>query len=289
MKKESKSKEIIDILSNSTKKSKKMRFGLICSNSKQLNTKALGYLVLELNKQQSEFEYNFHQYEDSKEIDNLSMTIESNLAATLKDANDKFDKYIKKLSANYDIISNKADCLIFITTSQRNDNYYFWLSGNTAIIALGNWEKNLAPPSIIEFVLTLILQISLLYKYNITPHIETKGCLFDFTPYLDEARYKTLVGYICQDCVEKIPKTTYLEISKILAMDWVGDYTDEKSPASIVRKLGFYLFRTKNFKPNFLRRLMGKIEDDGISEFIKFILYILGIIILVWLGYKNCI
>jgi hypothetical protein len=70
-------------------------------------------------------------------------------------------------------------------------------------------------------------------------------------------------------------------------MDWLGKLDDPRSPAGIVKKLGYDLFLTQGIKPTPLEKIRGILLDEGVKEFVKlFFAVILGILTarLVWLG-----
>ncbi len=61
----------------------------------------------------------------------------------------------------------------------------------------------MGPPSIIEFFLTLLTECAIgmaSKKTGLEVHHATKGCVFDFTARLDDARLSVLNGFVCSSC-----------------------------------------------------------------------------------------
>jgi hypothetical protein len=48
--------------------------------------------------------------------------------------------------------------IVLLTFAHFHNNYYTLRLKGLSILALGNWERYMAPPSILEFILTLILR-----------------------------------------------------------------------------------------------------------------------------------
>src|SRR5438874_11993120 len=64
-----------------------------------------------------------------------------------------------------------------------------------SVLALGNWMRHMAPRSILEFIVVLLMRQAASFvvpALSKSLHLGTKGCLFDFTSELTEARYKAL-------------------------------------------------------------------------------------------------
>jgi hypothetical protein len=288
-------KELMKKLKNKEKKeikewnNNKLKIGIIIRETKKINIKAIKYLILEINKQQSSFEFALVPYNNIDELDRTSYISHDDKEAL----NKEFRKVIIKYKDNYNIlckgyelVGEPPDYWIVITTNKREDRYYWFVSGKLAFITLGYWNKKMAPPSLVECIVVLMVEIATLYKWNIKSHLETMGCIFDFTHDLNNTRFKVLSGYICEKCRSQIPKKKYNEISDVLKMNWLGDNKNENTPASISRKLGYNLFRTKSFKPRFRDKFFEILESEGSKELIKLVALIIGTGLLIWLGFK---
>lgn len=142
-----------------------------------------------------------------------------------------------------------------------SDEHYGLKRQRVHVQALGNWEKRKAPPSIFEFILAMLMQQAAglaAPSLSKSIHLGTKGCLFDFTANLGEARYKALQGFVCSVCRDRLQKDNAPQIAddvvKILSMDWLGKLEDPLCPAGIVKKLGYDLFLTQGIKPSVLEK-----------------------------------
>lgn len=94
----------------------------------------------------------------------------------------------------FDLNETPPDYFILITMASFSDNHYAVRNKGLSILSLGNWQRVMAPPSLLEFITTLILQEFVAAVYSPAPqslfHFGTKGCLFDFTPIINDVRYK---------------------------------------------------------------------------------------------------
>ncbi|HEU0002299.1 MAG TPA: hypothetical protein VFQ36_15455 [Ktedonobacteraceae bacterium] len=122
---------------------------------------------------------------------------------------------------------------ILITTARFSNNFYSLREKGLAILALGDWDRHLAPPSIIEYILTLILRQSVAFvspSLNGSIHLGTKGCLCDFTQSLSEVRQHVLNGFICSYCRACLKADRYAsladDLTPLLKRDWLGSFKE---------------------------------------------------------------
>ena len=122
-------------------------------------------------------------------------------------------------------------------------------------------------------------------------HLGTKGCVFDFTEYLSEARYKALQSYVCSVCRQRFQKVgagfVADEIVRVLDTKWLGRLGNPNSPAAIVKKLGYNLFLTKGFQPTWRERVLAGLRDAGVKEVLRLAANLLLAGLLLWLGLKD--
>jgi hypothetical protein len=73
----------------------------------------------------------------------------------------------------------------------------------------------MAPPSLVEFIITLVLSASAdtLPGTEDLTHLGTKGCLFDFNENLSNARFMALQGFICESCRLKLNQAGYPQLA----------------------------------------------------------------------------
>jgi hypothetical protein len=151
----------------------------------------------------------------------------------------------------------------------------------------------MAPPSVIEFILTLIIRLSVglvCPQFLPSRHLGTKGCLFDFTIDLNEVKFKVLQGSICKQCRDALALggqgRLAEELSTALSRDWIGKTSTPGSAANIVANLGHDLFITRGLKPGVWQNVLTTLQKEGTKELIKWLALILGTFLLVRLGLK---
>jgi hypothetical protein len=128
------------------------------------------------------------------------------------------------------------------------DNYYSMVEQGLGILAPGHWKRYMAPPSIVEFILTLIVWHSIGSIYaplRDSVHFGTKECLFDFTPSLNEVRLKVLSGFICNSCRSTLTSAGFNklleELSRVLKKDWLGKASEPEKPAGVAANPGYFI------------------------------------------------
>src|SRR5579863_5024865 len=90
--------------------------------------------------------------------------------------------------------------LIVVSLARFGSKHYAVSEPHIAVLALGDWKKSMAPPSIVEAILTLLVRLSVGIskgpEFLASRHLGTKGCLFDFNQKLNEVKFKVLQGFI---------------------------------------------------------------------------------------------
>lgn len=152
----------------------------------------------------------------------------------------------------------------------------------------------MAPPSIFEFIITLLLRQAASFaapSLSKSIHLGTKGCLFDFTAELSDARYKALQGYVCSVCRALLKRDGVPHIADevvgVLSMNWLGKLDDARSPTAIVAKLGYNLFWTQGIRPTWWEAVRGSLRDEGTKELVKLLGGLILAALLIWLGLKT--
>ena len=275
------------------------RIGIIISGLDNANLPALCYLLLHLNTLQSTFEYEIWPLELEVENDELiniltaKQPIERELVrAKVNPFVDSYEACLRDWMAQVKITdATFPEHYILITMAQFSDGYYSMRQDRLSILALGNWKRTMAPPSILEFILTLVIRESVSTaspSLRGSVHYGTKGCLFDFTPYLEDARYKVLNAFICTYCRNALEKDQLLgladEIIIVLRKHWFGKAADLDSPAGITAKLGYNLFLTKGLQTNFWEKLIDILREESVRLVMSVIGTVLVAGLLLWLG-----
>src|SRR6266496_1952051 len=146
-------------------KRKIKRIGILLADLGKLNVIALKFLVLQMNTLQHTFEYEFLDVDlEDVFLRKLSYEAHTNIAEVNHGAPlflRRFQKFLDDQISRYGISESPPDYFILVTLASFNNDYYTWHISNLAIVALGNWKRRMAPPSIVEFIITLIIGESL--------------------------------------------------------------------------------------------------------------------------------
>jgi hypothetical protein len=178
------------------------RIGILLGRVPQLNTSALRFLVLQMNTLQKSFEYEFlptapefeckylpgeYEFLPTSLQDDfcLMLSTDSSVDREVVRANarkffEKYREYLQELIDDYKLRESLPDYFVLITMARFSDEYYSMRVPGLSILALGNWERSMAPPSILEFILTLVLRESIAAvsrSLRGSIHLSTKGCL----------------------------------------------------------------------------------------------------------------
>ncbi len=235
-----------------------MRIGvLLCA--RDVNEAALYFLVLCMNREQTSFQYEFLPYEpDDELLGPLHAGIELDRVDVQAKASafcQRYRDYLEDLNEDHRLSESPPGYFVAITMARFTDNYYSVRRGNLSILALGNWKRSMAPPSLLEFVLTLLVRESVAAascSLRTSIHLGTKGCLFDFTPFLSQVRQKVLNGFVCAYCRAALEadglRELAAELETVLRRQWLGTPTEPNTPAGIASNLGHDLFVTKGLK-----------------------------------------
>ena len=191
---------------------------------------------------------------------------------------------------NHDLVAEQPDQIIVVTGSILTDYHYLIRRNKTTMLALGLWEKSMAPPSLAEFLQLLVLRASYSalegHVWN-TIHFGNRACIFDFTENLENARFMALTGVgVCSECAAALARDGFpdaaLEIRKIAGREWRGNREAPGTPANIMERLGYPLFLTKGFEPSLTERLWLLFTDEISKEVAKLIFAVL----IAWLLFK---
>jgi hypothetical protein len=267
----------------------------------KMNIPALTYLIVQLNKLQHTFEFEILPTFDNAELLlllNQPHPVSRKEAINL--AGDFLSIYGQEIGRlnnqdNYGLEESPCAHLMVITLARFDDNYYSSTGEHVGIIALGNWEKRMAPPSLLEIIITLLLSESVLFldrpHYRKLYHLGTKGCVFDFNPSINDIKARALQGFVCNHCRDLLKQGGQPnfadELTEILSKKWLGNLSDPSSPATIITKLGYNMFITKGLKPSFWENLQGTLQQDIPRQIINIIGAIVLAALLIYLGLKK--
>jgi hypothetical protein len=276
---------------------KAKRIGILLSGLEKANLPVLHFLVLYMNSLQSTFEYEFLPTAPQDElIQMLSAPTPINreeVRAKTPAFIERYRDWLEKLIVDYELREPPPEYFVIVGLAHFSDNFYTMRQGPLSVLALGNWDRVMAPPSLLEFILTLIVRESVAAiseSLRSSIHLGTKGCLCDFTLSLTDVRYKIFNGFICQYCRaalqhDGLPGVAD-ELTRVLGRKWLGNTTDSNSPASIALKLGYNLFTTKGLEATKWEKFLSLIQEEGIKQFITIIGAIIIAVSLILLGLK---
>jgi hypothetical protein len=279
---------------------KPLRIGVLLGDLGKLNRAALTYLIVHLNTLQQSFEF---EVLPTAKNDPLVGLLKFQTKVRREDVNGQLQDFWKRTNEHLTQTAEKyklaqktyPEKYILLTFSQFTDTWHSTGDRNVAVVALGYWDREMAPPSLLEACITLLLRKSLglaSAPLESSQHLGTKGCLFDFTASFDETRYKTLHGFICSDCLDRLKADgkERLAADAARASDagkWIGKTDDPLAPAGIVAKLGYDLFLTRGVAPTVWQKVKASLRDEAVKELIKVFFLILGAALLLWLGLKK--
>jgi hypothetical protein len=275
------------------------RVGIIVADRGKINRNALKYLVLHLNCLQRKIEFEFlpefddpflRLMESGKVVNRDQAAIEAALFV------DRCSEHLSSLGRAYQLPGDGCvpGNFIVVTLATFHNRHYGLNGERFALMALGDWEKSMAPPSIIEMILTLVLRQAVGFlspAFMRSRHLGTKGCLFDFTSNLADVKFKTLQGFICSDCRGVLASEGHPDLADSLEVAlnrrWIRRRSLPGSPASIVSKFGYDLFVTKGLQPTMFEALFSALRRDGVKELLKIASNLLLAALLLWLGLKK--
>lgn len=279
---------------------KPVPIGLLLGDLGKLNTVALKYLFVHLNTIQGAFEFEVLPTPPDVVITQLSSkmpidrsAVRNHLSAFGKRMTQEF---LPRLIEQYNLAQRTIpDSFIIITMAKFTDNWYSVAVPGIRVLALGNWDSYVAPPSLLEAIIILTLRHAVALvspSLSVGVHLGTKGCLFDFTASLNEAKFKTLQGFICSQCRDALTADGHEPFIKEVAFasdtcKWLGRSEDITSPAGIVAKLGHDMFLTRGVSPTLQDRVRAALRDEAVKEFIKFGYAILLAGLLAWIGWAK--
>jgi hypothetical protein len=275
------------------------RLSLICADLGKLPRAAFEYLVLNLNTRQKDVEF---QFIPIKQDHPFLLSLSPGSTISVDDFEEGAAEFIEELEAQFQnqiqAYRLPNECLgrpLIVSLARLDARWYeMWKDAYSALF-LGDWDLTMAPPSILESLLSLIMVEGLLYimlpdKPRKLTHLPTRGCLGDFNATLRDVRYKTLQGFLCKECRSIIENSLGVERTiqwtNLLDKTWLGNLNDPTSPASVVAKLGYNLFVTKGLAPTKMEKLFEKLKEDGVKELLKLVGGIVLALLLFWLGLK---
>jgi hypothetical protein len=173
------------------------RVGVVLADLGKLTVIALKYLIVHLNTLQHCFEFEILDVDTENDpLLNLlrdgEIVDRNKCRDMLEDFAARTDAQVAREQHDFDLAETTfPQGLIVITRARFSDGHLGLKREEVQIQALGNWGQSMAPPSIFEFIIARLLRQAASFaapSVSKSVHLGTKGCLFDFTADLGEAR-----------------------------------------------------------------------------------------------------
>jgi hypothetical protein len=249
--------------------------------------------VVLLNRMQKSVQYEIFDCPENDHYVRLleKLSIEGNQArGGLEAFGSRLRESIQAGMKEYKLNQVMPDQLIVITGVTLDDEYYLIRKGLTTLLALGQWNSHMAPPSLAEFLQLLLLRAPFTALQKETwgsRHFGSRGCINDFTANLEYARLMALSGVgVCHDCEEALKRDGFpnaaREIRRIARHRWRGAKSSPGTPANVMARLGYDLYLTKGFESSWLEKIKAAVTEGVTSEVIKIVFAIL----IAWAGIK---
>ena len=272
---------------------------LVLANFPSKQVPAFKFFILLLNRLQHTFEFAFY---DADPDDPFMATLREKqllnpdvVRAELVPFGGRLQAKARETIERYDLAPTFPTQVVVISQATLSNYHYLIRKRHVTLLALGEWERSMAPPSVAEFMQLVVLRAA----YSATEkgawetiHLGTRGCVFDFTRNLQDTRIMTLVGLgVCHDCRRALEKDGFTqspdEIGHVVERSWLGKRSEPGTPANIMARLGYDLFLTRGFTSTFRERVTQLLEEDAAKELIKLIFLAVGTALLLWLGLKS--
>jgi hypothetical protein len=180
---------------------------------------------------------------------------------------------------------------VVFTEARFDREYYYNRFGKLAIVSLGYWRTEMAPPSALEFIVRMAQTSCAHFFTALRTHYFTRGCLFDYNERIKDAKLMVLHGNLCAFCRQRAidhGQQTQLEaLDKLTGENWIGDTTKIDSVASILKKVYNYdLYVSRGLSPTRLEALWDNVSSSSVQEFIKLIAAVVLAYLLLKFGLK---
>jgi len=250
--------------------------GIVFGQMEDLTQDVLSYLLLYQNSLQKTFEFRILAGpSDDPFIEHLRLGVTH--SAVIADCHAYMRRVIDSNRAEAEEFGLKAEPvqkIVLLTDTRFSDNFFLVGMGGWTILAFGGWQKEFAPPSIVEYYLSHVVTAALdaLSPGN-ERHFDTRGCAFDFNSSLADTRFKALTGQLCSACAARLEKETSKQsvddANVLLKRAWLGSPTAPSDVALTVKKLGYDLFHTAGPTPTLWEKLKGIMAEEGAKSIAK--------------------
>jgi hypothetical protein len=189
------------------------------------------------------------------------------------------DEWLRQLTPTYGGWTIEPAPTIVVTETPFERPFYGFSGEDIAIISVANWQRYLAPPTVVEFVLSRVQRYALRLAFvpNLGSHYPTRACVWDFDANLEDTRAGILVGYLCSYCEAELSKVIdgkdLEQVRHLLSHDWLGRPDEPGSIAGNLKRMyGYDLARTKGLSHGLRDVLVEAIASEGGKWLILFLL-----------------
>jgi hypothetical protein len=257
---------------------------------------ALKYLIVRMNREQGAAQFELLPLLGPGELvsaglsenDKVSRTATRDLLPTIERV---LDEQFEATTEAYRLGDTRVPDRYVLVSPETcfDDNFYSTRSGRVSVIALGNWQRHMAPPSLVEFILTLLIReavATMSPALSGSTHLGTRGCVMDFTSSLDEVRFKVLTGHICDHCAGVLladrGEEDAADIAVLSQLTWLGDPAVGSSPAHTAALLGHNLYVNRAIEPTFVESIRTTLRQQSVPQMLTIVagLVTAGLIVL---------
>lgn len=276
-----------------------IRVGLVLVAFPHEKSTAFKYFLLLLNRLQRTFEFAFYE---APSDDPLNAWLGSGNVLSANETREQLLGFADRLHLSaeeqinaFDLSSSYPSQIVIISLATLSNYHFLIRRRHVSLLALGEWDRSMAPPSAAEFLQVAVLRAA--YSaleggaWN-SIHLGTRSCIFDFTDNLEDTRFMTLTGLgVCEECETALMRDglakSAVEIREVVNRSWLGSRSVPGTPANIMAQFGYDLFLTKGFTSTLRERVKQLLAEDAAKEFIKIVFAMLLAGLLFWLGWKK--
>ncbi|HEY4454292.1 MAG TPA: hypothetical protein VGN81_08270 [Pseudonocardiaceae bacterium] len=275
------------------------RLGVVVLPVPKMNTAALKFLILAMNQEQDLFQFEFYSFDLGDHLLlrllNTDKTVVRNeVRECTSDFIVEVRKKIKRINDAMRLSEEPPERFVVVSRCFFDDNYYSVRGNGVSVLGLGNWKRQMAPPSFVEFVQVLLVReavAALCPSLSGSVHLGTKGCVADFTQNLEDARQKVLRGFVCHYCQARMDDDGHPALADtvvhLLQREWLGQPTDPRSPAGVMASLKYDLFTAKGLRETPREAFFGALRQEGAKQIVAAIGGLAVLLIVFFLGLKT--
>jgi hypothetical protein len=278
-----------------------IRVGVVLLDLPDRGVPALKYLITRMNSEQTSIEFELlpQPWAPEDTVPDWSSSRVGLNRSIVRDqlplGNDAMVSLLRAKALGYGLLdSREPDHFVFVSLASFEDGYFTCRSGSCSYLAMGSWERDMAPPTLVEFILTLLVREAAAAansELRSSIHLGTRGCVFDFDPDLEDVRFKVLNGFVCHACrlrVEATPRPNLAtDLASLAARPWIGSIADQGSPAHIAAALGHNLFVSKALTPTAWEVGKAKLQEEWMKTLLAMFASVVGATLILILSLKH--